>query len=139
MERIQRLLVEDAIRLFEKEMTLLIPKVQMRLKDPSRSIRMAAYEALRPLDENVFGDIIPSELPTTAIVVDVLPDSPAYQAGLRWNDIIESIDGTQVDDYKNFCEIFPRFAGTTRVLRGGCWVELDIESFAGCRFDAASR
>ena len=131
--------LEDAIRFFRKEMELLIPEVQALLKGDSRSIRMAAYEALRDLDKDIFADAIPTELPTTAIIFDILRASPAYQSGLRRNDIVESIDGKPVKDYNSFCQSLPIYGSTIKLLRGDSSVELEFDSFEGCRFKAVAR
>lgn len=139
VNRIEHIRLEDAIKFFRKEMELLIPEVQALLKSDSRSIRMAAYEALRGLDKDVFGDAVPTELPTTAIIFDVFPASPAYQSGLRRNDIVESIDGKPVKDYNSFCQSLPIYGSTIKVLRGNCSVELEFDSFEGCRFKAVAR
>lgn len=36
-----------------------------------------------------------------ALIVDVIPDSPAKAAGLQLNDIIVDIDGEQIDSRKD--------------------------------------
>lgn len=139
VNQIEHVRLEDAIRLFRKEMALLIPEVQALLKSPRRSIRMAAYEALRGLDKDIFPDAIPTELPTTAIIFDIFPASPAYQSGLRRNDIVESVDGKPVKDYNSFCQRLPIYGSTIKLLRGNSSVELEIDSFEGCKFKAVAR
>jgi hypothetical protein len=131
--------LEDAIKLFREEIALLIPEVQALLKSPSRSIRMAAYEALRDLDKDIFPDAIPPGLPTTAIMHDILRASPAYHSGLRRNDIVESIDGKPVEDYETFCQSLPGYGSTVEVLRGASSEEIEIHSFEGCQFKAVAR
>jgi S1-C subfamily serine protease len=100
---------------------------------------MAAYEALYGLNKDTFPDAIPPEVPTTAIIFDILRASPAYQSGLRRNDIIESIDGKPVEDYKSFTKSLPIYGSTVNLLRGNSSVELKIDSFEGCQFWPVAR
>jgi len=139
VERIEHIRLEDAISSFREEIALLIPEVQALLKSPSRSVRMAAYEALRDLDKDFFPDAIPSGLPTTAIIHDMLRASPAYHSGLRRNDIVESVDGKPVEDYESFCQSLPIYGSTVELLRGASSVEVKIDSFEGCKFMAVAR
>jgi len=139
VDRIEKLDVNEALEFFKGEMELLIPMLNKGLRSQERHIRMASYEVLRNLDEEVF-DIDPSGIPTTAIIVDIYPGTSAYKAGLRRGDIIESINGELIQSFDKFLkEIKNLNQVEVKVLRGGKTKSFEIESFAGCRLRGIAR
>ncbi|MGB3271870.1 MAG: DegQ family serine endoprotease [Xanthobacteraceae bacterium] len=68
--------------------------------------------------------------PTGALVVNVVPGSPAARGGLKMSDLITAVDGQQIDDPNAFGYRFAtRPLGgtvTVEVLRGGRTVKLAI-------------
>ncbi|MHC4640695.1 MAG: PDZ domain-containing protein [Planctomycetota bacterium] len=141
VERIENLSAEEALEFLSESMRRLIPKVREELSSNQRPIRIAAYEVLHRLDKDIF-DIDLSDIATTARVVDIAPDTPAYQAGLRHGDIIEYVDGELVESFDEFSENAGRFHEPeieVKVLRRGTMQSLKLQSFAGCKFQPLAR
>lgn len=141
VERIENLSAEEALEFLSESMRRLIPKVRDELSSNQRPIRMAAYEVLHRLDKDIF-DIDLSDIATTARVVDIAPDTPAYEAGLRHGDIIEHVDGNLVESFDEFSENAGRFHEPeieVKVLRRGAKQSLKLQSFAGCKCQPTAR
>jgi len=141
VERIENLGAEEALEFLSESMRRLIPKVREELSSNQRTIRMAAYEVLHRLGKDIF-DIDLSDIATTARVVDIAPDTPAYYAGLRHGDIIEYIDGELVESFDKFSENAGRFYEPeieVKVLRRGTMQSLKLQSFAGSKCQPIAR
>jgi hypothetical protein len=141
VERIENLSAEEALEFLGESIRRLIPKVKEELSSNQRTIRMAAYEVLHRLDKDIF-DIDLSGIATTARVVDIAPDTPAYQAGLRHGDIIEYVDGDLVESFDEFSENAGRFHEPeieVKVLRRGTMQSLKLQSFAGSNCQPIAR
>lgn len=131
----------EALEFFTESIRCLIPRVREELASDERPVRMAAYEALHSLDAQKF-NIDLSNIATTARIADIVPDSPAYIAGLRWGDIMERIDGNPVESFEEFSENVSQLNGREieiKVLRGGAEQILKVESFAGCKLQPVAR
>lgn len=141
VDRIERVDAAEALTFFEEEVRLLIPELMEGLQSEERPVRMACYEVLSALDDEVF-EVDLSGIPTTAAVADIIPGSPSYEAGLRRYDIIESVGGSLVEDFDRFQSAVSQFDGhevEVEVLRGGEMRTFQVESFAGCRFKSIAR
>ena len=72
--------------------------------------------------------------PVGALISEVVPSSPAAQAGLQRGDVITRVDGAEVDDPESFGYRMGvrQIGGTLRVgvLRRGKAVELDVKLLA---------
>jgi len=66
-----------------------------------------------------------------AVVVDVTPDSPAAQGGLRPSDVIVSVDGEPVESARDLYALLAEDTGTRelRVNRGGQEVSATLPGF----------
>lgn len=141
VDRIENLGAEEALEFMRVSMRGLIPKVKEELSSNQRTIRMAAYEVLHRLDKDIF-DIDLSDIATTARVVDIAPDTPAYDAGLRHGDIIEYVDGALVESFDEFSKNAGRFHEPeieVKVLRRGAMQSLKLQSFAGSNCQPIAR
>jgi hypothetical protein len=141
VERIGNLSAEEALEFLGESIRRLIPKVREELSSNQRTIRMAAYEVLHRLDKDIF-DIDLSDIATTARVVDIAPDTHAYQAGLRHGDIIEYVDGDLVESFDEFSEnasCFHEPEIEVKVLRRGTMQSLKLQSFAGSNCQPTAR
>jgi len=141
VDRIGELHVKEALDFFEDEIRFLIPKLMEGLRSKERPIRMASYEALRKLDKEVF-EVDLSRIPTTAVIQDIIPGSPAYEAGLRRRDIIEYVDGLSIEDFDRFSSDVKTSKDDevkVKVLRGGEVRSFELPSFAGCKFGSIAR
>lgn len=141
VERIENMGAEEALEFLSESIQLLIPKVREELRSNQRPMRIAAYEALQRLDKDTF-DVDLSDISTTARVVDIVPDTPAYNAGLRHGDIIEYVGGDLVESFDEFSESAGRFYEPeieVKVLRRGAMQSLKLQSFAGCQCQAIAR
>ncbi len=142
VDRIERVDAAEALPFFEKEVRRLVPELMEGLRGEERPVRMACYEVLSALDEEVF-EVDLSGIPTTAAVADIIPGSRSYEAGLRRYDIIESVGGSLVEDFDRFQSTVSQFDGDemqVEVLRGGGEVRtFQVESFAGCKFKSIAR
>ncbi|MFW5867600.1 MAG: S1C family serine protease, partial [Armatimonadota bacterium] len=85
--------------------------------------------ATRPNSEGL-ANYLGLETSEGAIVIQVVPDSPAAEAGLQQGDVILSIDGTQIEGGEGLrSEIFAREIGDTMTLtvqRGGEQMEVEV-------------
>ncbi len=141
VERIENLPADEALEFLSKSMRHLIPKVREELSSNQRPMRIAAYEVLHRLDKDIF-DIDFSDIATTARIVDIAPDTPAYHAGLRHGDIIEYVDGDLVESFDEFSENAGRFHEPeieVKFLRRGTMHSHKLQSFAGCKFQPLAR
>ena len=141
VERIENLGAEEALEFLSESMRRLIPKVKEELNSNQRPMRIAAYEVLHRLDKDIF-DIDLSDIAATARIVDIAPDTPAYNAGLRYGDIIEYVDGDLVESFDEFSEnagCFHEPEIEVKVVRRGTMQSLKLQSFAGCNFQPLAR
>jgi hypothetical protein len=141
VERIEDLSADEALEFFTVSISCLIPRVREELASDERPTRMAAYETLHSLDAETF-NIDLSDIATTAKIADIVPDSPAYIAGLRWGDIMERINGNPVESFEEFTDDFSQLNEReieVKVLREGAEQILTVESFAGCKFQPIAR
>jgi hypothetical protein len=137
VDRIEKMDAAEALPFFEEEVRRLVPELMKGLRGEERPVRMACYEVLSALDDEVF-EVDLSDIPTT----DIIPGSPSYEAGLRRYDIIEYVGGSLVEDFDRFQSAVSQFDGNeveVKVLRGGEVRTFQAESFAGCRFESVAR
>ena len=142
VDRIDSLPAAEALSFFEAEIRALIPEVRAELKSPNRSVRMACYETLSRIEGGVFAVDL-SGVPTTVIVRDAMPGSPAHEGGLRRADIVESLDGKAIESFDAFiasCEGLGQQSMTLQVRRNGTkQVPLSVRSLAGCKLDRIAK
>ncbi|MHC4110354.1 MAG: hypothetical protein ACYSUY_04715 [Planctomycetota bacterium] len=141
VERIENLPADEALEFLAESMRHLIGKVREELSSNQRPMRIAAYEVLYKLDKDIF-DIDLPDIAATARIVDIAPDTPAYQAGLRHGDIIEYVDGDLVESFDEFSENAGRFHEPeieVKFLRRGTMHSHKLQSFAGCKFQPLAR
>ncbi len=66
-----------------------------------------------------------------ALVIEVVPDSPAEEAGLKEGDIIRAVDGAEVNDDHLLAELIGRYQPGEQieltVIRDGRRITIDVE------------
>ena len=66
-----------------------------------------------------------------ALIIEVVPDSPAEEAGLREGDIIRAVDGAAVDEHHPLVELIERYTPGEQIeltiLRNGRRIMVDVE------------
>jgi hypothetical protein len=141
VERIEQLSADEALAFFQEEIRRLIPTLMEALRSEQRHLRTASYEALRGLDKEAF-QVDLSGIPTTAVIQDIIPGCPAYQAGLRPRDLIEYVNGALIEDFDKFLSDADTFGPAeieVSVLRAGQQKSFRTKSFAGCLFGSIAR
>lgn len=141
VQRIRESDTAEGLAFIEGEIRTLIPRLREGLKSDDYGVRNASRLALARLDEQTFKAEL-AGMPTTARVTDVIPESPAYRAGLRAGMIVDSVDGESVEEFDKFVSRLrqPR-TGVTSVSvfeRDGKRL-LKVDSFSGSRFERVPR
>lgn len=141
VRRVGRVDAAEALAFLDGEIRELIPRVVDGLRSAGRWERMARYEVLDRLDKDAF-PVDLSWVPTTAMVRDVLPGSPAHEALLRPLDLIESVDDVMIHRFRGPLLKLPEGGGVPRLTirrRGREVLTLPVPSLAGCRLVRMAR
>lgn len=139
--RVGRVDAAEVLAFLDGAIRELIPQVVDGLRSAGRWERMARYEVLDRLDEDAF-PVELSWVPTTAMVQDVLPGSPAWEAQLRPLDLIESVNDVMIQRFRGPLLKLPEGRGVPRLTirrRGREILTVPVPSLAGCRLARVAR